>query len=368
MTPTRTLTFALASILAVGLGQAQAETPEQRVHVYNWYDYIGPDVVKNFSRETGIKTVYDVFDSSEMMEGKLMTGGSGYDVVVATNSTLPNLIEAGVLQPLDRDSLPNWSHLDPEILAKLQANDAENRYAVPYLWGTTGIGYNADKVKAILGDDAPVDSWDLVLKEENLEKLSQCGVAMIDAPGEIIPIALNYLGLPPHSTRKEDYAKAEELLVRLKPHIAYFNSSKFITDLANGDICVVVGWAGGVYEAQQSAKNAGSQVRLEYSIPREGAPVWFENLVLLKDAQHPQEGLAFINYMMRPDVIADTSNYLGYPNANKAADSLVTQALHDNPMVYPPREVMDKLFTLEPLAQKLERVRTRVWSKVKSGS
>lgn len=366
MNPTRSMKFALASLFSLGLSTALADAPA--VHIYNWYDFIGPDVTKNFQKETGINTVYDVFDSSELMQSKLMTGGSGYDVVVATDSTLPNLIKAGVLMELDRDQLPNWPHLDPEILAKLQVNDPGNRYAVPYLWGTTGIGYDVDKVKAILGEGAPVDSWDLIFKEDNLSKLSQCGVAMLDGPGDIVPIALHYLGLPSNSTNPEDYRKAEELLLKLRPHIRYFDSSKFISDLANGNICVVLGWAGGVFEAQQTAKHAKNGRRIEYRIPREGAPVWVENLVLLKDAQHPQEGKAFINYMLRPDVIADTSNFLGYPNGNKDATPLVSQAIRENPGVYPSKAVMDTLFALEPLPHKAERVRTRVWSRVKTGN
>ncbi len=239
---------------------------------------------------------------------------------------------------------------------------------MPYLWGTTGIGYDADKVKAILGPNAPVNSWDLIFKEENLAKLSQCGVAMLDAPGEIIPIALHYLGLPHNSKDPKDYRKAEELLMKLRPHIRYFNSAKFISDLANGDICVVVGWAGGVYEAQQTSERAGNGRNLVYSIPSEGAPVWVENMVLLNDAPHPEAGLSFINYMLRPEVIADTSNFVGYPNANKDSTALVEQKVRDNPMVYPPKEAISTLFPLEPLPLKLERVRTRVWSKVKTGT
>lgn len=235
--------LALAAVLSCSLASAVAA--EQQVNIYNWYDFIAPDTMKNFKAESGIGSMYDVFDNSDVMQSKLMAGRSGYDVVVATGDLLPNLIKAGVLKELDPAQLPNRSHLDPDILAKMQSNDPGNRYAVPYLWGTTGVGYDVDKVRAVLGADAPVDSWDLIFKPENLSKLSQCGVAMLDAPSEIIPIALHYLGLPYNSTNPQDYQKAEALLLTLRPYIRYFDSSKFITDLANGNVCVVgVGQAG----------------------------------------------------------------------------------------------------------------------------
>ncbi|VEF10907.1 polyamine ABC transporter substrate-binding protein [Pseudomonas fluorescens] len=359
----------LAAVFGFGLVCAKAEEPEKSsVHIYNWYDYIAPNIVKDFQQEAGISAVYDVFDNSDVMQSKLMAGRSGYDVVVASADLLPNLIKAGVLKKLDRSKLPNWSHLDPDILAKLQSNDPANSYAAPYLWGTTGIGYDADKVKSILGTDAPVDSWDLIFKPENLAKLSQCGVAMLDAPNEVIPIALHYLGLPYNSLNPEDYKKAQALLLSLRPHIVYFDSSRFISDLANGNVCVVLGWGGGVADAQKASRLAGNHRNLVYSIPREGAPVWVENLVQLNDAPHPEQGLAFINYMLRPEVIAQASNYLSYPNANKDATPLVEQKIRDNPGVYPSRKVLDTLFPLEPLPLKMERVRTRTWNTVKTGT
>lgn len=359
----------LATVFSIGQVGANAEEPEKSsVHIYNWYDYIAPNTIKDFQKEADISAVYDVFDNSDVMQSKLMAGRSGYDVVVASADLLPNLIKAGVLKKLDRSKLPNWSHLDPDILAKLQINDPGNSYAAPYLWGTTGIGYDADKVKSILGPDAPVDSWDLIFKPENLAKLSQCGVAMLDAPNEVIPIALHYLGLPYNSLNPDDYKKAQALLLSLRPHIAYFDSSRFISDLANGNVCVVLGWGGGVADAQKASRLAGNHRNLVYSIPREGAPVWVENLVQLNDAPHPEQGLAFINYMLRPEVIAQASNYLSYPNANKDATPLVEQKIRDNPGVYPSRKVLDTLFPLEPLPLKMERVRTRTWNTVKTGT
>ena len=233
------INLGLSACMCVSLSAVAAEGPT--VHVYNWYDYIGPTTLHDFKRDTGIEPVYDTFDSAEVLEGKLLTSRSGYDVVVASNFSLPTLIKAGALAPLPREQMPDFKNMDTELLAKLANNDPGNQYAVPYLWGTNGIGYNIDKVRAALGDKAPVDSWDLVFNEENLAKLGQCGVAMLDSPSEMLPVALHYLGLPPNSTSPEDYKKAEALLLKLRPHIAYFNSSKFSRDLVNGNMCVGVG-------------------------------------------------------------------------------------------------------------------------------
>ncbi|MNZ17976.1 Putrescine-binding periplasmic protein precursor [compost metagenome] len=366
MTHQRLLKLGLIALLGTSVGTAYAEPA--RVHLYNWSDFLAPETPKEFQADTGISLIWDAFDNAEVMQSKLMTGRTGYDVVMVPDDLLPSLVKAGVIQELDRDRLSNWSHLAPEILEKQQGNDPGNRYAVPYMWGTTGIGYDQAKVEQLLGKNAPVNSWDLIFKKENIAKLSKCGVAMLDAPVEIVPIALNYLRLPPNSKNPEDYRKAEALLLQIRPYIRYFDSSKFTTDLANGDICAVVGWGGSVYSAKVTADHANNGVKLAYSIPKEGAPVWFENMVLLKDAPHPQQGYAFINYMLRPQVIAKSSDYVGYPNGNKDATAFINPQLRDNPAVYPSKEVMATLYPLETLPLKLERVRTRLWSKVKSGT
>ncbi|EJM63358.1 spermidine/putrescine-binding periplasmic protein [Pseudomonas sp. GM50] len=359
------INLGLGACLCASLSAVAADAPT--VNVYNWYDYIGPNTLQDFKRDTGIQPVYDTFDSAEVLEGKLLTSRSGYDVVVASNFSLPTLIKAGALAPLPRAQMPDYKNMDTALLAKLANNDPGNQYAVPYLWGTNGIGYNVDKVRAALGDKAPVDSWELVFNEANLAKLGECGVAMLDSPSEMLPVALHYLGLPPNSTNPEDYKKVQALLLKLRPHIAYFNSSKFISDLANGNICVAVGWSGAMLEAKTNAEQAGNGVKIAYSLPKEGAPVWFDTLVLLKDAPHPQQGLAFIDYLMRPEVIAPVTDHLSYPNGNRSATSLVAEATRNNPAVYPSAEAMAKLFTLEPLPKATERVRTRVWSTVKNG-
>jgi len=353
-------------LLAIHFNYTWAEP--RTAHMYNWYDFIGPTTLKDFERKNCIVTTLDSFDSADVVQSKLMVGHTGYDVVVVGSEVLPDLIKTGVLQELNHIDLSNWSHLDPEVLAKVQSNDPGNRYAVPYLWGTTGIGYDKNKVEQLLGKNAPISSWDLIFKEENISKLNQCGVAMLDSPGELIPIALHYLGLPPNSQNPDDYNRAKALLLKIRPYVRYFDSSKFITDLANGNICAVVGWTDGVYEAQINSEHTKNGRKTLYSIPREGAPIWIENLVLLKNAQNFEHGKALINLLLRPEIIANISNYLGYPNANKDATALLDQKLRTNPMIYPSKEVMSTLFPIEPLPLPLERIRTRVWTKVKSGT
>lgn len=362
----RLIKFGTVSLLSIQALVAWAEPAT--VHLYNWSDFLAPETANELEATTGTRLVQDVFDNAEVMESKLMAGRSGYDVVMVPDDLLPNFVKAGVLQPLDRSQLPNWSHLAPEVLQKLQVNDPGNRYAVPYMWGTTGIGYNVDKVSKALGVNAPVDSWDLLFKKENISKLSQCGVAMLDAPVEIIPIALHYLGLSPNSKNPADYDKAEALLREVRPYVRYFDSSKFPTDLANGEICAVIGWSGSVYSAVQTAERAGNGIKIAYNIPREGAPIWMNNMVLLKDAPHPQQGYVLMNYILEPQITARNSNYVGYPNGSKDSNTLIDAKLRDNPALYPTKAVMDTLYPLETLPLRLERVRTRLWTKIKSGT
>ncbi len=301
-----------------------------------------------------------------MLEGKLLTSRSGYDVVVASNFSLPTLIKAGALAPLPRDQLPGWKNLDSDLLSKLANNDPAIN--TPCLI----CGHQRHRLQRRQGArrarrQGAAGFLDLVFKEENLARLGQCGVAMLDSPSEMLPVALHYIGLPPNSTNPEDYQKAEALLLKLRPHIAYFNSSKFISDLSNGNICVAVGWSGAMLEAKTNAEQANNGVKIAYSLPKEGAPVWFDTLVLLKDAPNRTQGLAFIDYLLRPEVIAPVSDHLSYPNGNRAATPLVAAATRDNPAVYPSAAAMATLYTLEPLPKATERVRTRVWSKVKNG-
>jgi len=356
----------VAGLLMAASVTAVAE--EKTLHVYNWSDYIAPDTLANFQKETGIKVVYDVFDSNEVLEGKLMAGSTGFDLVVPSASFLERQLGAGVFQPLDKSKLPNYKNLDPELLKLVAKHDPDNKYAIPYLWATTGIGYNVEKVKAALGTDAPINSWDLVLKPENLAKLKGCGVSFLDAPEEIFATVLNYLGKDPNSSTATDYSgAATDLLLKLRPNIRYFHSSQYINDLANGDICVAVGWAGDVMQAANRAKEAKNGVNVAYSIPKEGALAFFDVFAMPADAKNKEEAYQFLNYLMKPDVMANISNTVYYASGNLAATPLVNADVRNNPGIYPPADVRAKMFTLKVQEPKIDRVRTRAWTKVKSG-
>ena len=356
----QTLISTTLALLFTGAAQAQPT-----VSVYNWTDYIGETTLADFQASSGIKVVYDVFDSNETLEGKLLAGRTGYDVVVPSNHFLARQAKAGAFLPLDRSKLPNWQHLDPALLKQLEKNDPGNQYAVPYLWGTNGIGYNVDKVKAALGIDK-IDSWAVLLEPENLKKLKQCGVAFMDSPDELFPAVLNYLGMDPRSEKPGDYVKAEARLLELRPYITYFHSSKYVSDLANGDVCVAFGYSGDVLQAAQRAKEAGNGVNVAYSIPKEGSNLWFDLLAIPKDASNPDQALAFINYLLEPQVIANVSATVGYANANPDAKADMDPALVANPAIYPPQEVLDKLYISTMPSPGILRQMTRAWSKIKS--
>ena len=352
----------LPMMLVAAISQA-AET----VKIYNWSSYIAPDTTKNFQKQTGIGFSYDVYDSNETLDGKLMTGNSGYDVVFPSNHFMARQIQGGALKKLDKSQLPNWKNLNPVLLKALENNDPGNAHGFPYLWGSTGIGYNIDKVKAVLGDNAPVDSWDLIFKPEYMEKLSKCGVAILDNGPELLPIALNYLGLPPHSKNPEDYKKAEALLMKVRPYVAYFHSSKYTGDLANGDICVAVGFSGDVLQAESRAKEAKNGVKIGYQIPKEGAAIWFDMVAMPDDAPDEKAGYAFMNYLLEPQVMADITNSVHYANGNSAADSLVDPEIKADTKIYPSDEMMGKLFALEAMPLNIDRIRTRVWNTIRMG-
>ncbi|MFE8101861.1 spermidine/putrescine ABC transporter substrate-binding protein PotF [Brenneria goodwinii] len=347
---------------------AAASAQGKILHIYNWSDYIAPDTLENFQKESGIKVVYDVFDSNEVLEGKLMAGSTGFDLVVPSDSFLERLRTAGVFQPLDWSKMPNAKNLDPALMKLVAQHDPGNKYAVPYLWNTTGIGYNVDKVKAVLGDDAPLDSWDLVLKPENLQKLKSCGVAFLDAPEDIFAAVLNYQGKDPNSDNEKDYTQsATDLLLKLRPNIRYFHSSQYINDLANGDICVAIGWSGDVIQAANRADEAKNGVNIAYIIPKEGAQVTFDLFAMPADAKNADEAYQFLDYIMRPAVIAGISDDVFYANANKASEPLVSEEVRDNPGIYPSDAVRAKLFMTTDKSPRLDRARTRAWVRVKSG-
>lgn len=343
-----------------------ATLAQQTVHIYNWSDYIGEETLAKFQAKTGIKPIYDVFDSNETLEGKLLAGRTGYDVVVPSNHFLGKQIKAGAFQKLDKSKLPNWNNLDPALLKQLEKNDPSNQYAVPYLWGTNGIGYNVEKIKAVLGVEE-IDSWAVLFEPENIKKLSQCGVAFLDSADEMIPAMLNYLGMDPNSTNPDDYAKAETKLLAVRPYVTYFNSSKYISDLANGNICIAAGFSGDILQAAERAEEAGKGIDIAYSIPKEGGNLWFDMLAIPVDAMNVEQAHAFINYLLDPKVIAEVSDYVGYANANTKAGELMDQDVRNDPSVYPPQAVLDRLYISVELPVKVQRLMTRSWVKVKSG-
>lgn len=370
------LGLAVTGLLLASCGKKDAEQtaaapaagPEEKVlNVYNWSDYIAPDTLANFEKETGIKVTYDVFDSNEVLETKLVTGNTGYDVVVPSLTFLARQIKAGVFMPLDKSKLTNLGNLDPEIQANIAVLDPGNTHSVNYLWGTTGIGYNVKKIKEILGDDAPIDSWSLAFDPAVLAKLKQCGVYFLDTPSEIIPPVLKYLGEEPNSFDPAVIAKAQARLEELRPSITQFHSSEYINALANGDACIAVGWSGDIFQAQARAVEAKNGVEIAYVIPKEGAPMWFDMMAIPKDAKHPDNAHVFINYIMRPDVAAEISNYVSYASANKAALASIDPELKANTGVYPTEEAKKGLFSLAVLPAEVDRLFNRIWTGLKTG-
>lgn len=355
-----------ALLVGAGLTLAVSVQAAGTVHIYNWSDYIGETTLADFQKETGIKPVYDVFDSNETLEGKLLAGRTGYDVVVPSNHFLGKQIKAGAFQKLDKSKLTNYSNLDPVLLKRLEKNDPGNQYAVPYLWGTNGIGYNVEKVKAALGVDK-IDSWAVLFEPENIKKLSGCGVAFLDSGDEMLPAMLNYMGLSPNSEDPEDYKKAEAKLLAIRPYVTYFNSSKYISDLANGEICVAAGFSGDVFQAKARAAEANKGIDIAYVIPKEGGNLWFDMLAIPRDATNVKEAHAFINYLLKPEVIAKVSDSVGYANPNPKAGELMDQAVRTDEAVYPSQAVVDKLYVNSELPPKIQRLMTRSWTKVKSG-
>ncbi|WP_421202153.1 polyamine ABC transporter substrate-binding protein [Aeromonas enteropelogenes] len=353
--------------LALTIGLANVAQAAPVVHFYNWSDYIGETTLSDFQQTTGIKTVYDVFDSNETLEGKLLTGRTGYDLVVPSNNFLAKQIQAGAFQKLDKSQLPNLANLDPVLLSQLDKVDPGQQYAVPYLWGTNGIGYNVDKIKAVLGVDK-IDSWATIFEPENMAKLSRCGVAFLDSADEMIPAVLNYLGLDPNSHEPADIKKAEAQLLKVRPYVAYFHSSKYIGDLANGDICVAAGFSGDILQAAARAEEAGKGVNIAYSIPKEGANLWFDMMAIPADAHNVKEAHALINYVLRPEVIAKISNYVGYANPNAKAGEFMDEEVRKDERVYPPQAVLEHLFVQEAHPRAVQRQMTRSWTKIKSGT
>ena len=340
---------------------------ERVVNVYNWSDYIDVKVLEDFTKETGIRVQYDTFDANETLEVKLLAGKSGYDVVVPTAYFLERQIKAGVFQKLDKSKLKNLGNAWPEIASRLAVYDPGNQYAVNYIWGTTGIGYNLKAMRERLGPDGKIDSWDIVFRPENLAKFQDCGVHMLDSADDIIPAALHFLGLDPNSTDQKELEKAAELLAKIRPSVRKFHSSEYLNALASGEICLVVGWSGDIKQSQRRAIEAKNGVEIGYSIPEEGAQMFFDNLAIPKDAAHVDEAHAFIDYLLRPQVAAMNSNLVAYANGNLASRKFIDKALLGDKSVYPDPATMGRLYTVTARDQKSQRFVNRLWTKIKTG-
>ena len=354
--------------LTAGAAVMASVAVAEEVRVYNWSDYIDEELLTKFEEETGIDLIYDVFDSNELLETKMLAGGSGYDVVVPSGTFLQRQIQAGAFQKLDISKLPNHGNLWDVIKERTAEYDPGGEYSINYMWGTTGIGYNIGKVQEVLGEDAPLDSWDLVFDSANMEKLAECGVHFLDAPAEMIPAALNYIGEDPDSHDPEVIAKAEAVFAAVRPYIQKFHSSEYVNALANGDICVAVGWSGDVFLAQFRASEAENGQEIDYSIPNEGAQMWFDQMAIPVDAPNPDAAHKFINFILDAQNSAAATNYVWYASGNKAAQEFIDQEILEYPAVYPDEATLGKLFTTTPWDPRVQRTATRLWTKIKSGT
>jgi len=355
----------LFTVLLVVLGLRGASAAEPVLNLYIWSDYLAPDTLANFTKATGIKVNVDVFDSSEMLEAKLLAGGSGYDVVVPNSPTLRRFIQAGIVRPLDKAKLPNLATQDPAILTRV--GDALSGYGIVYMWGTSGIGFNPAKVRAALGPEATIDSWKAIFDPTVAAKLARCGVYVFDSQADVFEVALNYLGLDPHSTNPADYEKAAALWKSVRPAVAKFHNSEYIAALANGDICVAMGFSGDVYQSAARARDAKNGVEIKYAIPKEGAVIWADFMAVPKDAPHTDAAYAFLNYILDPKVIGPISNTVYYANANTKAAPFVDPKLLADKTVYPDQATLAHLFGEMVPSPEIERLRTRLWNRVKSG-
>jgi putrescine transport system substrate-binding protein len=365
------LAFAAALAALASIAAPPAAAQQRVVNIFNWSDYIDPKVLEDFTKETGIKVRYDVFDANEVLETKLLAGKSGYDVVVPSATFLARLIQAGVFQKLDKSKLANLKYAWPEITLRLASYDPGNQYAVNYMWGTTGIGMNVEKVRSRLGDTA-LDTWDIVFKPEILAKLKDCGVNLLDAPEELIPSALHYLGLDPDSKKPAEIEQAGALLAKIRPYIRKFDSSEYINAFANGEICFAVAWSGDVFQARKRVLEAAAganrkPIELDYVLPKEGALMWFDSFAIPRDAPHIEEAHIFIDFMLRPEMAARNSNAVAFANGNLESQKLIDKDVLNNPAVYPSAETMKRLFVVTPYAQDVQRTVTRVWTRFKTG-
>ena len=356
-----------SAVLAAAVATATAGWAEE-VRVYNWSDYIDEDLLTKFEEETGYDLVYDVFDSNEVLETKLLAGGSGYDVVVPTGTFLQRQIAAGAFQPLDKSQLPNIGNLWDVVSERTNAYDPGGEYSINYMWGTTGLGVNVAKVQEILGEDAPINSLSLIFDPANMEKLAECGVHVLDAPTEMIPAALKYLGEDPDAKDEETLAKAEPVLAAVRPYIQKYHSSEYISALANGDICVAFGWSGDILQARDRAAEAENGVEIAYNPAVEGSLMWFDQMAIPVDAPNPAGAHAFLNFILDAENMAAASNYVYYANGNEASQEFLEEDVIGDPAIYPDEATLETLYTTTPYDASAQRFVTRMWTRVKSGT
>lgn len=365
------MNFGLAKQIFVGAALTAAfsatQAQENVVNVYNWAEYTAPDTISGFEKATGIKARYDTFDSNDTLQAKLLTGKSGYDVVVPSTHYAARQIEGGLFQKLDKSKIPNWEHLDPDIMAVLAEVDPGNEYLIPWGYGTNGLGFNVTRAKEILGEDVELGNWDLLFKPENAEKMKACGISMLDEAAQVFPAVLHYLGKDPNSSNPDDYKEALELLKGIRPYIRQFSSSGYIDELAAGDLCMVYGFSGDVMISSYRAKQAKKDYAIDYYIPAGGAPAWFDTMAIPKGAAHVDAAHTFINYIETPEVHAAITNTMFFPNANKSAREFVMPEVANNPMIYPPADVAKTLYVIKPQPLAIQRLQTRMWSELKSG-
>ena len=355
----------LCAVIAGALGVHAVAAEEKRLYIYNWTDFIGPDTIAKFEKLTGIKVTYDVYDSEETMEARLMAGSSGYDVVSASTDFFSREIKAGVYEALDKSKLPNWKNLDPRILAIQAAYDPGNAHAVPYLHSINGFAYNVDMIKARM-PNAPVDSLDMLFKPEVVSKFADCGVTFLDSAEDVIQLALNYLGLDPNTTRREDFKAAENLILKVRPYIRSFDSSEYLNGLANREVCVAMSWSSDYALSHARALAAGVNVNLAFTVPKEGANETFSSLLIPEGAPHPQAAYEFINFILRPDIIAEISNAIYYGNDNLASRPLVDPRILADVTLYPTPEIEARLYKSAEVNAATERIRTRTWTRIKT--
>ena len=354
----------LAALLSCG-GRCAAAPEEKRLYIYNWSDFIGPNTIAEFEKSTGIKVTYDVYDAEETMEARLMAGSSGYDVVTASTDFFAREIKAGAYMTLDTAKLPGWKNLDSRILSVQSAYDPGNRHAVPYLHSINGFAYNVEMIRARM-PDAPVDSLDMIFKPEVVAKFADCGVTFLDSAEDTLQLALVYLGLDPNTSKPGDYKAAEALLLKVRPFVRSFDSTEFMNGLANKEVCIAMSWSSDYAQSHARAKAVGVNVPLAFTVPKEGANQTFTSLLIPEGAPHPQAAYAFINFILRPEVIAEISNSTYYGNDNTASRPLVNANILNDPTLYPTPDIEARLYRSAEITAATERIRTRTWTRVKT--